>query len=268
MLHLIDPLSNLVIEPIPRPFAERFNLLDHKICGVHKKYHLDAVTSMGRYYLRNITVFSSGTMNDMVIMGFYDMAELVCFRSCDRMWTKPGDISISIFHDLILYKGQFYTADSTGRTCIVDPHTLNVTVVVNPIVSRGHTNYLTESSGDLFRVCVYLKRVWKRIGSIRQRCRPIPVRCRVYRWDLKGKEWLEVIDLGDSMFSLSREHSYSVSSLDFPGCEGNCILLNDYRNMNNGEGIPVYNMEDGTFTELPVFQATYSYFGHPTPALN
>ncbi|KAF9617365.1 hypothetical protein IFM89_036286 [Coptis chinensis] len=156
--------------------------------------------AMGSYCLRNVTVVSSGTMNDKVIMGFYGLTKLVCFRSCDRMWNVPGYISISRFHDLILYKGQFYTADSTGRTCIVDPHTLNVGCS-ELMVSRGHTNYLTESSGDLFRGCVYLKRVWKRYGP-KKYGYFIPVQCRVCMWDQKEKQWTEVIDLGGNIHIL------------------------------------------------------------------
>ncbi|PIA50441.1 hypothetical protein AQUCO_01300884v1 [Aquilegia coerulea] len=211
-IHLTDPLSRTLICPLQNNPPNEFNLLDFKINGLC-------------IAVQKVVLPSTATKNDFVVMALYSWSTLVFFRAGDEKWTVIEDQECQ-FLDLIHFQGQFYAVDSTGRACIVDPNTSNVTYIANSFQNGGGTKkHLVESKGELFLVNIYAD--YDDGTQIRyDDCgEPIPTDCKVFKLNERNEQWVQVENLGDVVFLVYNQCSYSISASDFPGCEGNLILL-------------------------------------------
>lgn len=221
---------------------------------------------------------------DYVIMTIHVSGKLALFRFRDNAWSIIDDMP-SPYDDLILYKGDFYAADGTGRTVVVG-ESLRVTEIADAVFG-GDKKYLVELDGELLLVDRYLS-----IGSddhpfyyhhIQENEVYAPsddnyvndttVQFKVYKLDWVGKNWVEVKSLGDSMLFLGDNCSFAAKACDFDGTTGSCIYFTDrFFQLDREEDgafkdhcIGVYNLENGTIGPL-ASSPGYSQLFWPPPA--
>ncbi|GLT56989.1 hypothetical protein SLA2020_299980 [Shorea laevis] len=145
------------------------------------------------------------------------------------------------FRDIINFNDTFYTIDIYGVVSGYNQGSMGL-IEVYPRPSRQiceGERYLVESCGELFTVhwefgeCIGkvhydddMDCFYKEEGVTE-----IPVKFRVFRGyqnDLGFEErWREIRHLGDRVFFVSHDCSFSFSARDFPGCRGNCIIFVD-----------------------------------------
>ncbi|KAF9603361.1 hypothetical protein IFM89_035496 [Coptis chinensis] len=131
--------------------------------------------------LQRVTLSSTATMDDFIIIALHSWKYLVYFRAGDERWNFIGDKNCE-HDDLINYKGKFYAVDKMGRTLIVDWHTLSVTLGANTIANDHRKKHLVESNGDLFLVDVHYRLPCKD-------CVGVFLGCKVFRLDEKERQW-------------------------------------------------------------------------------
>ncbi|KAF9617357.1 hypothetical protein IFM89_036278 [Coptis chinensis] len=266
VVHLIDPLLRWYEYAPPEPFSEVLNLSDFQIYGLCKETDDASRFSPKRgiyYWSSNVDV---------------NVRKVILTSS-----TANHEAS---FDDLIHYKGQFIVVDSTGQTFVMDPYTLSSTTLANRVVKRyeeeqmkqfRETNcvpiiyvdsrrHLIISNKQLFLVDIYVEEHgpnWP--CDSHGQCMPID--CKVFVLDEEQQQWVPVESLGDRVFLLSPQGSYSISALDFPGCKGNRIFFTDYEfSLDRGKdtfshNIGVFDLKDGTFEELA--DSSYLLFWPP-----
>ena len=166
---------------------------------------------------------------------------LAMFKSEDKRWSKIAYDLHSLYHDVVLFRDEFYAVDSNGRTVHVGLSS-SVSLVAGRVFSGGGKKYLVESNGQLLLVDMYLSffpdvsddEVF--YGSI---CNH-RMWFKVYKLDWEGKRWVEVESLGDRVLFLGDDYRFSASALELSGCKGNCIFFsNKYLNkyFYGGDGV-------------------------------
>ncbi|KAL6226907.1 hypothetical protein ACLB2K_000866 [Fragaria x ananassa] len=80
------------------------------------------------------------------------------------------------------------------------------------------------------------------------------VKFKVYKLDGNWKQWIEMegSDLDDRMLVVGEDCCFSVSSRDFPGCQGNCVLFSYevWRGKTIFSKIGVFHLDVGTASPL------------------
>ncbi|KAJ6736918.1 hypothetical protein OIU85_019029 [Salix viminalis] len=137
--------------------------------------------------------------------------------------------------------GQAYVVDRLGTVYWIDP-SLNVIPYSPPSNGCGSQKSLVESDGDLYVVHRFFDgemRAWNDelynlsfdveypAGWYLPICRAKTIRIRVYKLDEEWGTWVNISSLGDKVFVLGNECSFSVSAKEFSGGEGNCIYFID-----------------------------------------
>ncbi|KAL5706363.1 hypothetical protein ACHQM5_024541 [Ranunculus cassubicifolius] len=291
--HLLNPLSESKIQPLPSNFPKLFDFMDIGISELGQEYVLryankQAFGFAGDVY-REKVIFSSNPPGskevDYVIMTIHVSGKLAMFKLKDNTWSIIDDMP-SPYDDLILYKGEFYAVDSTGRAVVVVGPSLGVEEVTSSVFG-GDKKYLVELDGDLLLVDRYLS-----IGSDDH---PIylnnvhdyeifvpanddtyvidtTVQFKIYKLDWREKSWVEVKTLGDHMLFLGDNCSFSTTASDISGTKGNCIYFTDrYFQINKEEDgafrchcIGVFNLEDASIGPLAAYPG-YSQLFWPPP---
>ncbi|KAB1223725.1 hypothetical protein CJ030_MR2G004731 [Morella rubra] len=152
------------------------------------------------------------------------------------------------FDDIIVYKGQFYVVDRLGIVSWIDCSSLKLVQFSPPLCGLGGQKHLVESGGALYVLDRYLDGE-RRIQldnnfSVRVHNCPKTVGFQVYRLDEEWGQWIREKSLGDKAFALSDDCSFSVSTRELFGFEGNRIYFLD------SAEIYVFNLEDRSFKEL------------------
>ena len=162
------------------------------------------------------------------------------------------------YDDVVLFRGEFYAVDNTGRTVLVGLSS-NLSLVAGSVFG-GYKKFLVESVGQLLLVNVCLSAVsddvdggakdvdvafLDRISGGRM------VRFKVFELDWEGKKWMEVKSLGDRVLFLGDNCTFSAPASVLSGCKGNCIFFTSNFNGNCEEG----GSSDGVFRnrEIGVF---------------
>ena len=80
---------------------------------------------------------------------------------------------------------------------------------------------------------------------------PKTVNFEVYKLDQECGRWVRVENLGDRVFFLGNDCSFSVSATDFSGCKGNCIyfIYEDDNGVFNRKTGKIVNFQD----QCPLF---------------
>ncbi|KAA8535954.1 hypothetical protein F0562_028432 [Nyssa sinensis] len=208
------------------------------------------------------------------------LEKLAMFKSGDKKWTVIDDLP-SPYDDVILFDGQFYAVDSTGRAVIVDSSP-SVNLVAHSVFG-GDKKFLVESCAELLLVDMYLSTGPEEdLGSYEYfefydefDCYMIErtIRFKVFKLDQEGQKWVEVKSLGDQMLFLGDNCAFSASASDFTECKGNCIFFTDHFLSSNreedgvfkGHGIGVFDLETGSIGPLANYP-DYSNLFWPPPA--
>ncbi|KAK8622990.1 hypothetical protein V6N13_117887 [Hibiscus sabdariffa] len=158
-----------------------------------------------------------------------------------NQWYKfDSDIK---FRDITNFDRKFFTVNLYGSISERDENTFSLEEIRSPLdqTPSEYERYFVESRGHLylvvrdFSICgdeVYYYR--KIDGFVKETGDdPVPMKFRVYKripcsGDQQNKyDWVEVTDLGDQVFFVSSDCSFSFSTQDSKGCHGNCIIYVD-----------------------------------------
>jgi hypothetical protein len=83
---------------------------------------------------------------------------LAMFKSEDKRWSIIANDLHSLYHDVILFRDEFYAVDRNGRIVLVGLSS-NVSLVTEKVFGGGDKKYLVESDGQLLLVDMYLSLV-------------------------------------------------------------------------------------------------------------
>ncbi|XP_059653914.1 F-box protein SKIP23 [Cornus florida] len=272
-MHLLNPLSRFEFKPLPTNFPRildhskfRVSELGHEYVLQHINYRpfANSIGDAGNLYMEKVALHS--LVDGFVLLTIHVSGRLVLFKSGDPKWTVISELT-SPYDDVILFEGQFYAVDSTGRTVVVDVDSSpSVSLVANSVFG-GDKKLLVESCGDLLLVDMYLSlgpeddlgnvEGFEGLEGDEFNCYIIErtVRFKVFKFDRDGQRWVELKSLGDQMLFLGDNCTFSVSTSDFPGCVGNCILFTDNSleggdNVMKTRGMGVFDLERASIEPL------------------
>lgn len=207
--------------------------------------------------MEKVACWSYG-VDSFVLLTIHVSGKLAMLKSGDKKWTIIDDLP-SPYDDVAFYKGQFYAVDTTGRTVVVVVGCPSSVSVVGQSVFGGDKKILVESCGDLFLVDKYLSvgpededegfEFYEEFDSYTSER---TIRFEVFKLDRSEQKWIEVNNLGDRMFFLGDNCTFSASANDFPGCKGNCVFFTDplEDGVLKSRGIGVFDLESGSIGPL------------------
>ncbi|XP_050241616.1 putative F-box protein At1g65770 isoform X2 [Quercus robur] len=216
--YLLDPLSNL---SLGIPFPKRSNLLDYQVVEVSKEYKLQSIIGrMPIVGVDKLVLFPDSAWNssvkDYVIFALSNEGKLAYVKYGKRNWTLVDDLCR--YDDIIAYKGKPYVVDKWGIVSWIDS-SMKLIEFSPPIPDFGNQKHLVESRGELYVV--------DRFFDTERRLHHLPKTFTfdVYKLDQECGRWVTVENLGDRVFILGKDSSFSVSASEFSGWKGNCIYL-------------------------------------------
>ena len=206
---------------------------------------------------------SENETDDFALLTIHFSGKLAMFKSGNKNWCIIDDMPLNYdklppYDDVVLFRGEFYAVDNTGRTVLVGLSS-NLSLVAGSVFG-GYKKFLVESVGQLLLVNVCLSAVsddvdggakdvdeafLDRISGGRM------VRFKVFELDWEGKKWVEVKSLGDRVLFLGDNCTFSAPASVLSGCKGNCIFFTSNFNGNCEED----GSSDGVFRnrEIGVF---------------
>lgn len=284
-MHLLNPLSRLRISPLPNDFPKVLDSSNYRVIELGQEYVLHYVhfrpyggRNAGNLYMEKIVFMSlDSDGHDFVLLTIHVSGKLVMFKSGDKRWSVINDMP-SPYDDVILFQGNFYAVDCTGRAVLVGLSS-NVSLVANPEFG-GDKKFLVESNCELLMVDLYLSLVPELSdlddGEDYWYSPPVfmgekTVKFKVFKLVREEQKWVEVKNLGDRVLFLSDDCTFSASASDLSGCK-NCIFFTDnffYTSDEDDEmfksrAIGVYDLESGSIAPLTDFPE-YSKLFWPPP---
>ncbi|KAF5453845.1 hypothetical protein F2P56_023563 [Juglans regia] len=264
-LRFLNPLSG---RPISAPKV--INLLDFRVLEVSKAYKVVKYPSGKSFTAVNkVVLFPNSAWTraeDCVVFVIYLDGKLGYAKYGDERWTLV-DKQYSHYDDIIVYKGQFYVIDRLGTVSWIDS-SLKLIQFSPPLCGLGCQKYLVESCGELYVLDRYFdgepsprryrdENIFANLlGS---NVYPRTIDFKVYKLDQEWGTWVLVKNLGDTMFILVDDCSFSVSAREFPGSKGNCIYFTDENDFF------VFNLGDGSFSKTKYFP-DFSHIFRPPPS--
>lgn len=210
--------------------------------------------------------FLDSDSSNFVLLTIHVSGKLAMYRSGDKRWNIIHEMP-SPYDDVILFAGDFYAVDSTGRAVLVGLSPSNVGLVARPVFG-GDKKFLVESSGELLMVDIYLSMAastevdmggqnYDAFEQFDLCMGERTVRFKVFKLDREEKKWVEVNSLDDRVLFLGDDCTFSASASDLSCCR-NCIFFTDNFFYTDGEedvvfrgrDIGVYDMENGSIAAL------------------
>ncbi|KAI9187398.1 hypothetical protein LWI28_027688 [Acer negundo] len=178
-------------------------------------------------------------------------------------WEKVGECSKVDYCDMAVYDDCFYCVDRYGTVidCGKYGDDDDVVVIPSPEPFFGEW-YLVKAGEDLYLVGRDFRVCGKKVDyddtshcfTARPGCGPLPILFHVYVLDCEDPrtpEWVEVNDLADYIFVVSRNGSFAIEAEDCPPmCGGNYIIYVDEI---------VYQYHDGDFDDVDNLPEEFEY---------
>ncbi|KAK6240708.1 F-box domain - like 10 [Theobroma cacao] len=288
-IQLLNPLSRSRFDSLPYNFPKPLNLLDFRVFELGEEYVLHYLNyhsylgDVGNLYMEKVVVSClDNNVNDFFLLTIHVSGKLAMFKSSEKKWTIIEDMP-SPYDDVILYKGNFYAVDNTGRTVHVGMD-FETSVVGMPVFG-GDKKFLVESKGELLLVDMYLSFEaeegscsWTGLGFVEEYFENLAiymnertVRFKVFQLDEVGKEWVEVKNLDDRVLFLGDDFTFSASAKDLSVCRGNCIIFADnfFYSLGAEDGqsercdVGVFDLENGSIGPLGKFPQFSKLFWPP-----
>ena len=213
--------------------------------------------------------------------------ELFTMKTGDHHW-KSVDCA-DTYRDLTSFNGKIYAVIRSGLASIntsVPISSPSPSRLILPPRSFNGERYLVESCGELFLVSRELSMYQDQVFFDKDTTYFVknvdgdfvPFKFAVFKLNDAIDDpspsmyrWEEVSDIGDRIFCVSRDCSYSIASQDFAGCKGNCIYFIDELedgydycgDLVDDIDIFVYNLEDGEARPLAYFPQFPNIFWPP-----
>jgi hypothetical protein len=262
-IRLLNPLSSLHTRFPPASFPKLINLLDFRAVEVSKAYKFQFSAGSPIYGVSKVVLYPNSawtSAKDCMIFAIYDDGKLGSAKYGDQKWTLVDDDENSHYDDIIVYKGHFYVINRLGIVSWIECSSLKLIQFFPPLCGLGTQKHLVESCGEFYVVDRYLNRERRGSRHLRENMNhnlrrylvcPRTVDFKVYKLDQECGNWVMVQSLGDRVFFLGNDCSFSVSAREFGGgCKGNCIYFSDEND------IGVFYLEDhviGKIVNFPCF---------------
>ncbi|GLT97964.1 hypothetical protein SLE2022_155030 [Rubroshorea leprosula] len=237
-----NPLSNRSVRALPYGFPKVLNLLDFhvsELCKVYKSRHTPLRGSFIGGHICLDWLCRRDPIHPLVILR--PLGRLCSNLLGDDNWSVVG----KHIHDVIHFNEKFYAVDSSSRLFVWEELSLQLIKVIGPamvvgdgifqVTSDGNRNrilayfHLVKSSGDLFLVygkpngiscCSY------RRGHSSSMCERADF--RFFKLNQVLRIFEEVNSIGDQVFFLGEDCSFSVSTRELTGLEPDCLcFVND-----------------------------------------
>ncbi|CAE5985645.1 unnamed protein product [Arabidopsis arenosa] len=202
-----------------------------ELCREVKLYHPDYNCDPGHPPLElelGKTVVKYLEDDKFVLLTILEYEKLAVFRSWDRAWTVINDYMPFRCQDLIMFDGRLFAIDYNGTTVVVDYSSFKLTLAANPLIGGGDKKFLIESCDEMFLVDIEFCRNRPNedpeiTGGFYSYFYETTVNYKFKFFKLveREKRWVEVEDLGDKMFFLGDDSTFSASAADIiPLCAG------------------------------------------------
>ncbi|KAF3952601.1 hypothetical protein CMV_021862 [Castanea mollissima] len=249
-MQLLNPLLRTQIKSLPLDSPKVINLLNFRILELGHEYVLhymnfkpfgnSSLGDVSSLYMEKVVYICLGSENetdDFALLTIHVSGKLAMFKSRNKNWCIIDDMPLvhdvlSPYDDVVLFRGEFYAVDNTGRTVLVGL-SLNLSLVAGSVFG-GDKKFLVESVGQLLMVDMYLSAVFDDVdggaedvdeafldGIMGERT----VWFKVFKLDWEGKKWVEVKSLGDRVLFLGDNCTFSAPASVLSGCKGNCIFF-------------------------------------------
>lgn len=165
-------------------------------------------------------------------------------RIGDYKWTLVDDRNF-YYDDIIVHKGQLYVVDSWGTISWIDCSSLKLVQFSPPLYALVDNNkkHLVESCGSLYVVDIYFEGDPNNLSGTSYGV----IGLKVYKLGEEWGRWMDVKNLDERVFVLSKDCNFSLSAHDYHGCERNCIYFSD-------RGcVSMFNLRTSTFKSPKVF---------------
>ncbi|KAM3757735.1 hypothetical protein ACB098_02G212000 [Castanea mollissima] len=259
-VRLLNPLSSLHIRFVTGHFKNVINLLDFRVVEVGKAYKLQHSSGMNIAGVNKLLLFPNSAwtscVEDKLIFGLFHEGKLGYVKYGDKNWTFVDDHNF-YYDDITVYMGQPYVVDRLGTVSWIDS-SMNLIQFSPPLCASGNQKHLVESCGELYVVDRFFDRERRFNHDLRgYRVCSKTVKFEVHKLDQEWGRWIMVKNLGDQVFILGNDCSFSVSATEFSGCKGNSIYFTDEND------IGVFYFENQKIGKIVDFQDQYHLFWPP-----
>ncbi|KAM5546919.1 hypothetical protein ABKV19_001443 [Rosa sericea] len=266
IMRLLDPVTSSPLRYSPNTSLKELNLLEYRIVELHKSYGLKfgennvTINSVHNLVVLPRNNLDFGDVYVCAVFMIYNEGKLGFMRFGDEKLTHVDEEN-SYYDDIIVYKGQCYVVDKWGTISSINS-ALEVIQFSPPLsCGFGGQKHLVESCGDLYVVDQYYERVSVRHGREDEyifgkyhnsRYDSDAIDFKVYKLDQEWSKWDNVKNLGDHVFLLSKDGSFSVSTREFDGVKGNCIFFIERVSptVRARYHSRVFDLEDGSMRDL------------------
>ncbi|KAK8622986.1 hypothetical protein V6N13_117883 [Hibiscus sabdariffa] len=246
--NVLSPFSRHPIKNLPPSFPKELNLLSFCVEETVSDFSIrqrredpDINVDDHNPLIRRIKLASDFvSSNSAVAISRGNFCRVTRDGNGNQWYKFDSDIK---FRDITNFDRKFFTVNLYGSISERDENTFSLEEIRSPLDQTPSEceRYFVESRGHLylvvrdFSICgdeVYYYR--KIDGFVKETGDdPVPMKFRVYKripcsGDQQNKyDWVEVTDLGDQVFFVSSDCSFSFSTQDSKGCHGNCIIYVD-----------------------------------------
>jgi hypothetical protein len=242
---VIHYISDRIDEEYRVPFKCPEGFADYNSNHVHLSLTFRIVTS------------SSCAENCVVVAIYGEQFRLAWCMPGHKQWTPldlylNSNLARSRIDDVLFSNNKLYVIDCHGRLFQVE------NIGPNPKVTEIITRWLPDEQRCYQKTIVECSD--GRLMMVVIRTCDLPGNFEASELDVPNKCWRLVNNIGNDMLFLGYNHSFSLSSDQFPGYRGNRIYFTDdpldfiYREGKRGDAkIGIYNFDDGTLERLPGF---------------
>jgi hypothetical protein len=249
--HLLSPVSD---RKLSYPLSSNntsvmlWNLMNYRVIELCKSYTIEKTTRLESTVSKVVFYPNSPwtSVEDCVSCCVFQEGKLGFMKHGDKQWKLVDDKNF-YYDDVIVFKGQFYVTDKWGTISWIDVCSLKLIQFSPPLCGFGNKKHLVESCGSLYVVDRYYEsnEGIRRNYVGRRRDREAVVECfKVYKLDEEWGKWVDVKNLKDRAFILSKSCNFSVSTKELIGYEGNCIYFRD------AFDVRMYNLDDHSVTTV------------------
>ncbi|KAA8547562.1 hypothetical protein F0562_003991 [Nyssa sinensis] len=246
-MHPLNPLSKIMTEHVLKTFPKSLNLLNFRITEIGKAYSLKFVdlskkieTSFGELksiLVKKVVISSNPWTSDAdnyAVMAIHG-GKLGFIKVGGKKWSAIDDPKQSHYDDVVYHKGHFYAVDHRGRVVVIDSD-LKTKEIARPTpgFGCGQFKYLVKACGDLFLIDKYMDAEQDVSDDefiddyIFEEVNPdVPVHLKAFKLNEEEGKWEWVETLGDWVFFVGDDCSYSVSARGFSGLKGDRIYFSD-----------------------------------------
>ena len=265
--HVLNPFSQHPIKNMPASLPRELNHLNFRVVETARAFSIRQIRDDGAAevnpWIRKIKLASNFDSSNVVVA--IKRGDLCRMRvDNDIQWcVLDSDVQ---YRDITNFEGKFFTVDLYGVILGLDENSFSLDEVHSPLEQKvwESERYFLESCGHLYLV---VREFYSCPGQVHYDSRIdgfvketgvqdvlVPAKFKVYKripsdHQQNRYDWVEVNDLGDRVFFVSTDCSFSFSTRDIDGCHGNCIIYVDeidkIQHLNNAESDEENSDNDG-----------------------